>query len=433
MPIEPNANPSIYVPHFTLTPVASFNESEWIAFKKTRRPVVPDGASFIEQYVIYADRFEIPAKMHEATAIQLIASILNKNGVGIVGADGIIPLDLWMLLLSESGGGRSTLIRVPTPIVKLAKIDIIRKEDWGSPQACQERFAAHSNGLYVWGELSEKLKKMKQPNFSHLTPWITDRYDNPDLPDPIVYRTGRGPKSDTQPITFLRAPRINLLATSSEAWFFKNIDIDDSAGGFIPRWTILRTTEMKEPVPKVPPPDKLLESQLAEDLRHIDMLRGNANLEEIEHLHEKWYRATQKRFHGYGKLGGSFFARHRAHILKLAVIYEAASSFSLEVTQASWEKAEATARDLERTIFGLLDIGLNGRGYELKEAEDFFREAGAEGRSRSEYTVKFKNTDKRVRDERLATLLEQGTIHSVKRTTKGRTADVFVHRDFCPE
>jgi hypothetical protein len=56
--------------------------------------------------------------MHEAVAVQIIASVLNRNGVRIPhGANGY-SMDIWIVLLSGSGAGRSTLVTLADPLLE---------------------------------------------------------------------------------------------------------------------------------------------------------------------------------------------------------------------------------------------------------------------------------------------------------------------------
>ena len=61
----------------------------------------------ISTYVQYADVLEAPSLLHEMVGVQLIATVLNRNGVFIPLGHIRIPLDLWMVLLTLSGGGRA--------------------------------------------------------------------------------------------------------------------------------------------------------------------------------------------------------------------------------------------------------------------------------------------------------------------------------------
>jgi hypothetical protein len=110
---------------------------------------------------------------------------------------------------------------------------LIHNRTWGSRQALYQMIAEHPAGLFVWTELSVVLKKLGDKSFAGAKEWLTDLYDNLEIPEAIRYRV-TGKKSDTPPIEFSQAPRINILATSSVDWFLSNVSQEDALGGFIP-------------------------------------------------------------------------------------------------------------------------------------------------------------------------------------------------------
>jgi hypothetical protein len=82
----------------------------------------PDGLGFISDYANYVDVLEAPRMLHEMVAIQVVASVLNRNGVVIPHGSLTYPLDLWMVLLSGSGHGRSTVVNIARPLLKTANL-----------------------------------------------------------------------------------------------------------------------------------------------------------------------------------------------------------------------------------------------------------------------------------------------------------------------
>ena len=181
----------------------------------------PATGDFISNYAEYADVFEIPRQAHEWAAIQLIASLLNRQVLIPYGQTS--TLDLWILFLSASGLGRNTAIEVARGVVDRTEIqNLIRNATWGSGPAFYQQLAESPFGLYMWPEWSVTAKTLNNPQFAGIKEWLTDRYDNPRMPDDIFYRQ-TGKKTDTPPIRFSTAPRINIFASSSEDWFVSNL------------------------------------------------------------------------------------------------------------------------------------------------------------------------------------------------------------------
>lgn len=389
---------------------------------------------FIETYAQYADVLEAPREMHEAVAEMLVATVLNSNGVTVPHGALTYPLDLWTLLLSGSGGGRSTLIGLTRPILQEAELTGIERDaHWGSRQAIYQQVADNPTALWTWGEISERLKLLNQPQFAGAKEWITDRYDNFKAPAPITYRQ-TGKNKDTPPIQFAQAPRINILATSSESWFFANLLEEDSTGGFLPRWVPVRARGSKD-VPTPRETDPALARQLATLLRQISNLKGQSDLSEILDNYDDWYREAKRRFESQPNqaLAMAYFNRHRVHILKLAVIYEASSPVSLKVSKASWDRAVQKAEQIETSIFALLETGMSTVGYTQSQMVQRVKNAGVEGLSRSDFTRAFQQIPRQQREDFLATLVQGETIVGFNRNTQGRTANILVHKDFVAE
>ncbi len=80
--------------------------------------IQPPTADFVRTYAQYADVMEAPREMHEAVAIQLLATVLNRSGVTIRHGGLRYSLDLWQVLLSGSGLGRTTLMGLAEVILE---------------------------------------------------------------------------------------------------------------------------------------------------------------------------------------------------------------------------------------------------------------------------------------------------------------------------
>ena len=395
-------------------------------------------SDFISSYADYADVLEAPRQAHEWVAVQQLASVLNRNGVCIEVGQIRVPLDLWIVVFSGSGLGRSTLCGMPRPILDQAGLkDIVRLSRWGSPQAMFQEMAEQPHGLYVWGEMSERLRLLKSPQFAGYgaMPWLTDRYDNWDVPDAVRYRRTNRPNQDRPQITFSVAPRTNIFATSSEEWLFGSWAQEDSAGGFLPRWMLVQLPDSDRDVPIPPKVDSDRESWLAFFLEIASIVEGPADLTNVLAAYGQWYGETKRRFAAQPNraLATAYFNRHRIHVLKLAVICEVSADASLRVSQASWERAVRMAKQLEDTIFALLPTGMSTMGYSMSRMEQKVLGGGPDGVTRSEFTRAFQELDQFDRRKRLTTLIEAGRVHPFRRNTPGRPGLHLVHVDHLEE
>lgn len=389
---------------------------------------------FIDGYAQYADVLEAPRQMHEAVATQLLATVLNQHVYIPYGALKI-SLDLWVLLLSPSGMGRNTLVELARPVLEGADLtSVLRNTTWGSKQAFYQHIAEHSTGLFVWSELAAVLKNLSDARFAGVKEWLTDRYDNWNKPPTIGYRE-TGKKADTPPIVFQEAPRLNILATSSFEWFIGNLTQEDTTGGFIPRWALIRVEEPTRVIPKPRDLNSTLVQPLAEHLRRASNLRGVADLSLVEDTYAQWYVQARLRFWQQPNraLAMPFFSRMRALVLKLAVVYQVSQSVNLQVSPVAMQRAIDTACIAEQTIFPLLLTGMSREGSEVDKMAERVKQAGAEGLLRSELTSTFQYVKAPEREGRLRTLVQAGTVKTFSRKTSGRPAQVLVHKDYLEE
>lgn len=388
---------------------------------------------FITDYVKYADVIEAPPEAHEAVAISLLAAVMNEK-VNIQHGELKVPLDLWILLLSSSGFGRNTLVSMSTPILEGANVDIMRNVTWGSRESVYQCFAQEPFGLFVWAELSSIMKKLSDARFGGVKEWITDLYDNWSIPSSIRYRE-TGKSGDTPSIDFKHAPRINLLATSSVDWFVSCLDQDDTTGGFIPRWVMVKLDDPTRLIPKPKPTSKSLIDDLAAHLSLASELEGSADFSLAEDLYAEWYAEAHKRFKAQPNeaLAMPFYRRLRVQLLKLAVVFEVSRSLSLTVSPEAMTRAIEFTSKIEQTIFGLLPTGMTREGSAIDKIAERVKTAGADGLLLSDLTRAFQSIKAMDRYGRIRTLLEGRMIHPFWRTTTGRRAVIFVHQDHLDE
>jgi hypothetical protein len=422
------------VPTEILTAEPAANPTKSLSAALAVKPQRAETNNFIADYADYADVIEAPKFAHEIVAEQVVAAVLNRKGVVILPFGGApLTLDTWQVLLSGSGFGRSTLIRLVRPILDGAGLsDLIRGSNWGSEIGAMQEFGENPSGLLMWGEMSEQMKKLNQPNFPTLKQWITDRYDDPSPPQAVSYRKTGKPKKDTPSIQFDQAPRINILATSSEDWFFSNVMHADSTGGWIPRWMLCRLPSVGRCIPIPRNPDANRAVALIKSLEKINSIEGKeVDLSEVKDEYAKWYRSAKARFEEQPNpsLSIPYFNRHRGHILKLAAIYTAASTDGLKVTPQAWSMAVERARQLEETIFTFLPTGMSQGGYERSKMLDRIRDASDNGLTLTAFTRAFQQIEHWQRESHLSTLSDSGQVHPFTRKTTGRPSFVLVAED----
>ena len=381
------------------------------------------GGDFISEYTAWADVVELPREVHTAVAIQMIASLLNHNGVKIQHSNFMYPMDLWQLVITPSGGGRSEMIRGVKRLVKKADLHaMMQPSDWASYPAMVQHFAEIEHSLLFRSEFAEMLEFFDKNGGKR---WFTDRYDDTEPPDDRKYRVTGKEDKDNPWITFPHAPRINLIAASSDGWFFNDLKPGDSSGGFLTRWMIVRSGKLGAvPTPKLY--DTRVEERLLERLKHIAQIRGVVDISEILRAHDAWYIATLARWETTApKLGRLYFSRHRGIVLKLATVYEVSRSGTLHVSLDSWSAAVRMSAMLEESLFELLvQTGMNNRGWEISEVEKFIQKNTP---SRRELGRAFRSMPDLWKH--VEALTKEHVVRVEYQPTSGRPKEVYIHCD----
>jgi len=395
-----------------------------------RDPNVVPSADFVRDYVKYADRFETPPLMHESVAIAGVAALANGK-VWIVRGGERLPLDLWLIVLTPSGSGKNTALREFITLLRTAGLaGLVHKESWGSGPYVQQYFAENPSGFFIWPEMSRVLNQFKQRHFAGAQEFITNLYDEVELPDSKHYReTGDPQHPGTPSIEFPSAPRTNFLATSSRSWFFSAVTKDNVSGGFIPRWIPMIIDDPDRSVPLPAPPDSALSGPLAEKLKQIAEVSGEMDFSLVERDYQGWYETTHQRFqsHPLGAFAMPFWRRLRNHTLKLAAVYELSTSGSLKVSPESMRRAIDTARIIEKNVYELVRSSFSAEGVKSQDLENYIREAGANGRSQTE-VMESQREDKRPDAlNRIQMLVDADLARWFVRKTAGRPAMILVH------
>ena len=397
----------------------------------TPNPSITPSADLVADYVAYADRFEIPRVMHEAVMIAGIAALVNGK-VKIKNGGQIVTLDLWMLLISKSGSGRNTLLKTFRDLLdKIGLGDLIHRESWGSAAYVEEYFSKNPSGFFLWPEMSQAMKQLSQSHFAGARQFITDLYDETQIPNSKHYRERKKKEDETPAIEFPHAPRTNFLASSSEAWFFSSTRKDDVTGGFIPRWCPEVVREDSKTIPTPDEADTSLIPPMLEKLKVIARLEGEMDLRGVMGLYNEWYTATKRRFDSQPDryLADAFWGRHRAHMLKLAAVMELGTSATLAVSAEAFKRAEAIARRWEENIFELLRTSFSTEGVESRQLEEMIQKAGPRGMSKTEFSGLTRGSNRSETSDRVRTLIDGEVVVPFVRQSGGRPTYCLVHRD----
>jgi hypothetical protein len=129
----------------------------------------------------------------------------------------------------------------------------------------------------------------------------------------------------------------------------------------------------------------------------------------------------------------TFFVLLKQRRRVLAIVFEMSRSESLKVSVESFNRAAAWMQEQETAIFTMLRSEFSADAGRLDRKEKFFIDAGARGRTKTEYTDKYRYEEPRRRTGDLETLIESGAIRKVAERVSqdGKKAPTtYTHRDF---
>jgi hypothetical protein len=400
--------------------------------------VIPS-TDFIRDYVAYADRFEIPPRLHEIVAMAGIAAAVNGR-VTINTGDTIIPFDFWASVLTRSGGVKNTLLRAFQNLMKAAGLEqMIHKESFGSAAQIQEYFSKNPVGFFIWPEMGGTLAQLKQKQFVGGLEWLTNCYDETERPDDKHYRETADPDDQTPSIEYEEAPRISIVALTAESAFYRNADGEQVTGGFLARWMPVIISDLSREVSRPVAANPLLIPPLVEKLKQIASLRGEMDISQVAEMYDNWYRETKRRFeqHSNQEFVDPFWRRHRNHLWKLAGVYELATSGELIIRPESMQRAIAMCRELEKNIFRLVQTNFSPEGVKAQNLEKFVRDAGPSGRKQYEVFEYLTDIPRLQAEDRIRMLMLRERVFWFKRKNPngraGRQPLVMVHADHLDE
>jgi hypothetical protein len=401
-------------------------------------PPEPD-FDLIENYTKFADRFETPGMIHELLAISAIGALANKAEITFEYAGRSTPIDLWIIAIMASGTGKNEALNLLMDVLaKAGMLDLVTRSSWGSPEACSEQLAARPTNFFVFTEAAILLAKLNSSRWALIKPLITDTYDSNNIPPAIKHRTNSKGTTNTPDIEFTRPLRNSFLLMSNRDWLQQQLREYDATGGWLARFLWVAVPDADRAIHKVPLGDAVLETRLKNKLLRISKLQGEADTTAIytddpECAYAKWYLKTRARWKRQGPLGEVFWGRWRASVLKLAIVFEISRTESLKVSVESFNRAAAWMDSQETAIFKLLRSEFSSDAGRLDKKENFFIDAGVGGRTKTEYTDKFRYEEPRRRNGDLETLIDSGTIRKVAERVGPdgkKMPPTYVHQDF---
>ena len=251
------------------------------------------------------------------TFLWLMSGVLLKRGVRVKGAAWHCFMDLWLVMLSDSGAGKTfTYSRLAESAPERAEFPEV-----ASAAKFVEALRDHNHGLWFCDEIAQLIKQIEAVGgpLTELRGYLLRTYDN--------QKVERSTKKDGT--VAVDEPVLSILGLNTPASFHKSISAESMADGFAQRFSFVRAPkDADRPFEHYP----IYREGDAEDTRGglrgviADAWRRIAAVP----LHacytigaeaEQVYRDTFRAYAGVGHFPEGFFRRIMWRSAKYAVLY----------------------------------------------------------------------------------------------------------------
>lgn len=310
----------------------AFGEVDQAKLDKLLEAAIPK-EGFIKDYLdIFSRVTDTPKVFLFWGAMVTISAVLGKS-VWIHWEVGRLYPNIWCVFLAPSGFRKGTGIDIPTLLLRRVDSSLLLPQvgsEEGLTKALAEETKGQDTGFVRWQEFSKILKGWsKTGNWQASQEFWIDLWDN----KPVKKKLSGG--EFTIPVT-----SVSFLSASTPKGFSKFFTDEDLEGGFFGRIYLITCLKKKRYFEIPPCVDKVADlNRLVKQLHEIkeNFKDEPLSYERFEDPFRRWARKTQAE-HEQGFLD-SFYARIETHCMKLAMIYEAASTGKIEIREESFRHA----------------------------------------------------------------------------------------------
>ncbi|MBA7491483.1 hypothetical protein ES702_02029 [subsurface metagenome] len=349
----------------------AFGEVDQAKLDKLLEATIPK-EGFIKDYLdIFSRVTDTPKTFLLWGAMVAVAAVLGKRVWIPWEARKLYP-NIWGVFLAPSGFRKGTGIDIPTLLLRKVDSSLLLPQV-GSEEGLTKALAEETDGKEVgfvrWQEFSKILK-----GWSTTGSWQASQEFWIDLWDNKPLRKKLSGGEFTIPVT-----SVSFLSASTLKGFSKFFTPEDLEGGFFGRVYLITCLKKKRYFEIPPSVEKVADlNGLVKQLHKIKEHFKDKPLSYVkfEEPFRKWARKTQAE-HEQGFLD-SFYARIETHCMKLAMIYEAASTGKIEIREESFELATQALKFLIASAGPLVseEIGTSEDEKRTKKILSFIQEKG---------------------------------------------------------
>lgn len=329
---------------------------------------------FLKNYIASRSKgTDAPLLFHAGVGLTLVATMLEKRVSFEAWGNKVFP-HLWIVLVAPSAAYRKTwAIKLGVRLLERIANDLLFPEDF-----TRERFldllSEQSSGLIVQPEFAQWLSVMVGRDYlKGLKEMLTAFYDSPTKYERQL-RDGSG--------TLIQEPVISILAATTVDWLQAHVGGDDFRSGFMSRFLFLPVSEKQGW--RGLATQKVTDDRLSMQLLNLRKVAGHISMAEgldaeTLGIYDKWLEEHEHISLATPELEG-FYSRCGIHVLKLAILFEAASTGGITPTKKSMNQAIKFIEYVKQAIRGSLFDALTftAVGKELHRLLEILRKNGGD-------------------------------------------------------
>jgi len=331
---------------------------------------------FIKNYIdTFSEVTDTPRIFLFWGAMVAVATVLGKNVYIPWEARRLYP-NIWCVFLAPSGSRKGTGIDIPTRLLRKIDNELLLPQvasEEGLTTALAEEEEGHNIGFVRWQEFSKILRSwLNRQSWQASQEFWIDLWDNKPLKKKLSGTEFNIPETS-----------ISFLSASTPKTFSTFFEPEDLEGGFFGRVYLISCLKKDKYFP-IPPSieRKGGEDELITKLTEIKTyFKGELSYREFEDAFSHWAKEIQEN-HKLGLLD-SFYSRIETHAMKLAMIYEAATTKKTDITKESFTYAVNALEFLIASAYPLVseDIGLSQEEKRISRVAKYIQEKGEVRRS----------------------------------------------------
>lgn len=377
--------------------------------------LIPKG-TLLQDFVSHVNATtDAPDAFAFGAAMTSIAAAMRQKIYMRWGNERLHP-NLYMLLIAESGGRKSTTINIASALLR--RFDDVLLPNEMTPEILFERLSKSATGLLINHEFGGFREALNRSYNKGMKEFITQLYDTAYLKRQIKGKEGKGEEY------VIDDPAVSIFTASTLSWIQSSIVEADMLSGFMQRFTIIKAKQDK--VEKPFPPAADFSNQIIERIGSIYQICAEMKAsEEASLVYEEFYLSDAETNKRRSALFGSFQTRLYTAVWKFAMIY-AVMFDRIIISVEDINYAIKCKLWLEKSLFAVFaELTKSKSGRALEKIMMIINSKEGNQITREDLIRETRATSKDL-DELIRTLLESGQINISSNTPeKGRKKTVI--------